>query len=66
MPEQYAPYSDPRGFHPPPDTSWGKLLALVPNVTHLSVVIALAEGPSLPEPVITYLGRNPGADAYGR
>jgi GT2 family glycosyltransferase/2-polyprenyl-3-methyl-5-hydroxy-6-metoxy-1,4-benzoquinol methylase len=25
------PYSDPRAFDPPPDTSWGKLLALVPR-----------------------------------
>ena len=25
------PYSDPRAFDPPPDTSWGKLLALVPT-----------------------------------
>src|ERR1700676_3054034 len=30
MPEQSAPYSDPRAFDPPPDTSWGKLLGLVP------------------------------------
>jgi len=26
-----APYSDPRAFDPPPETSWGKLLALVPQ-----------------------------------
>ena len=25
------PYSDPRAFDPPPETSWGKLLALVPQ-----------------------------------
>ncbi len=30
MPDQPAAYSDPRAFDPPPDTSWGKLLQLVP------------------------------------
>src|SRR5215831_12991455 len=25
------PYSDPRAFDPPPETSWGKLLRLVPE-----------------------------------
>jgi GT2 family glycosyltransferase/2-polyprenyl-3-methyl-5-hydroxy-6-metoxy-1,4-benzoquinol methylase len=31
MPEQAPAYSDPRAFDPPPETSWGKLLRLVPE-----------------------------------